>query len=145
MTYNEYKERRKEDTNFGVIRIRYDRIAFENIINKVKQSLFYTIDEKNILYKMLEQMKREDWLLYMAEIYQENQFSFQISDFDKHKRYLVAEVYNELIAQLLANYKDYEEIDYSDIKEWFDGLSINIELLNVIDQKFSKMGVTVKY
>lgn len=145
MTYKEFIRRRQEDPNFGVIKIRYDRIAFDNMINKVKQSLIYTIDEKNTLYRMLEQMKREDWLLYIAEVYHENQFDFLIPNFEKHKCNLVAEVYNELIAQLLTKYTDYEEIDYSDIKDWFDGLTINIELLIALDKKFSEMGVTVKY
>lgn len=145
MTYKEFIRRRQEDPDFCVIKIRYDRTAFDNMINKVKQSLIYTIDEKNTLYRMLEQMKREDWLLYMAEVYHENQFDFQIPNFEKHKSNLVSEVYNELIAQLLDKYTDYEEIDYSDIKEWFDGLTITIELLNLLDRKFSEKGVEVKY
>ena len=145
MTYKEFQRRRQEDPNFSVIKIRYDRIAFDNMINKVKQSLIYTIEEKNTLYRMLEQMKREDWLLYMAEVYHEDQFDFPIPNFEYHKKNLVAEVYNELIAQLLIKYTDYEEIDYSDIKDWFDGLTIDIELLVTLDKKFSEMDVTVKY
>ena len=145
MTYKEFQRRRQEDPNYGAIKIRYDRIAFDNMINKVKQSLIYTVEEKNLLYRMLEQMKREDWLLYMAEVYHEDQFDFPIPKFEYHKKNLVAEVYNELIAQLLIKYTDYEEIDYSDIKDWFDGLTIDIELLVILDKKFSEMDVTVKY
>ena len=29
MTYKEFKKRRQEDPDFGVIKIRYDRIAFD--------------------------------------------------------------------------------------------------------------------
>lgn len=145
MTYKEFKKRRQEDPDFGVIKIRYDRIAFDNMINKVKQSYIYAIDEKNTLFQMIEQMKREDWLLYMAEVYQENQFDFQIPDFEKHKKNLVSEVYSELVSQLLDEYREYEEIFYADIKEWFDGLTINLDLIILLDKKFSEMGVKVHY
>lgn len=145
MTYKEYKRRRQEDPDFGVIKIRYDRIAFANITNRVKQSYIYTTEEKNTLFQMIQQMEHEDWLLYMAEIYQENQFDFHIPNFEKHKKNLVSEVYNELTAQLLDNYRDYEEIFYADIKEWFDGLTINLDFIILLDKKFSEMGVKVHY
>lgn len=145
MTYTELKRRCQENPDFGVIKIRYSPASFDNMIEKVKRSVIYSVEEKNTLFRMLEQMKREDWLLYMAEIYNEKQFDFQIENFEHHKKNLVAEVYNELIAQLLNKYADYEEIWYSDIKEWFYGLTINIELLTILDRHFSEMGVKIQY
>jgi len=145
MTYTEMKRRCQENPDFGVIKIRYSQASFDNMIEKVKQSIIYSVEEKNTLFRMLAQMKKEDWLLYMVEIYNEKQFDFRIENFEQHKKNLVGEVYNELIAQLLNKYADYEEIWYSDIKEWFHGLTINIELLTILDRRFSELGVSILY
>ena len=85
------------------IEIRYDRRAFDSMIEKVKLSIGYSAEEKNYLFKMLEQMKRQDWLLYMVEIYNAEQFDFPIPNFEKLKGYLRTEVYRELLEQLVES------------------------------------------
>ena len=67
------------------IEIRYDRRAFDSISEKIKLSIGYSAEEKNYLFKMLEQMKHQDWLLYMVEIYHADQFDFPIPNFEKLK------------------------------------------------------------
>ena len=63
------------------IEIRYNRKAFDSMMDKVKSSFCYSVEEKNLLTQMLMQMKREDRLLYMVEIYHAEQFDFPILEF----------------------------------------------------------------
>ena len=138
-----YHEREKADNN--IIKVRYTPEAFDSIIEKVKTAISYTIEEKTYLLKMLEQLKRENWLLYMAEIYREDQFDFSIPDFEIYKKYLVTEIYRELLEQLLQSSKDYEDIGFDEIREWFRGMTFDIEFINLIDQKFREINVKIRY
>ena len=127
------------------IKIYYSSKTFDNIMNNVKTSQIYNEEEVNTLLKMITQMKEQDFLLYMVEIYKENLFDFHIEEFDKYKSYLIDEVYNELIQQLLDKYKDYEDVSYSDIRKWFDGMTFDIELINILDQKFKEKNIKIIY
>lgn len=129
----------------GYIEIKYSRSVFDSIIERVKGSIYYSVDEKNCLYSMLNQMKSENWLLYLVEIYEEKSFKFPVKDFEKMKRYLISEVYQELIEQLLDKYSNYEEIQYEEIRNWFYGMTYDIKLINIMDQKFREIGVKVRY
>lgn len=145
MSYEERMRRYRQRPDAGVIKIRYSRKAFDSMMEKVKLSILYTVEEKNVLCKMIQQMREEDWLLYMVEIYKEDQFNFQIYDFDKYRRYIVAEVYNELLAQLLEANKDCEDIGYEEIREWFYGMTFDITMINMIDRKFKEIDVKIRY
>jgi len=127
------------------IKIYYSSKTFDNIMNNVKTSQIYNEEEVNTLLKMITQMKEQDFLLYMVEIYKENLFDFHIEEFDKYKSYLIDEVYNELIQQLLDKYKDYEDVSYSDIRKWFDGMTFDIELINILDQRFKEANIKILY
>lgn len=127
------------------IEIRYSRKAFGSMMEKVKSSFCYSVEEKNLLTQMLMQMKREDWLLYMVEIYHAEQFDFPIPEFEKIKKYLRAEVYRELLDQLVEKYADYEDIGYDEVRKWFDGLTINISILREIDRRLGENGVKIRY
>ena len=127
------------------IEIRYSRKAFDSMMEKVKSSFCYSVEEKNLLTQMLMQMKREDWLLYMVEIYHAEQFDFSIPEFEKIKKYLRAEVYRELLDQLVEKYADYEDIGYDEVRKWFDGLTINISILREIDRRLGENGVKIRY
>lgn len=127
------------------IKIYYSSKTFDNIMNNVKTSQIYNEEEVNTLLKMITQMKEQDFLLYMVEIYKENLFDFHIEEFDKYKSYLIDEVYNELIQQLLDKYKDYEDVSYSDIRKWFDGMTFDIELINILDQRFKEQNIKILY
>ena len=127
------------------IEIRYSRKAFDSMMEKVKSSFCYSVEEKNLLTQMLLQMKREDWLLYMVEIYHAEQFDFPIPEFEKIKKYLRAEVYRELLDQLVEKYADYEDIGYDEVRKWFDGLTINISILREIDRRLGENGVKIRY
>lgn len=127
------------------IEIRYSRKAFDSMMEKVKSSFCYSVEEKNLLTQMLMQMKREDWLLYMVEIYHAEQFDFPIPEFEKIKKYLRAEVYRELLDQLVEKYADYEDIGYDEVRKWFDGLTINISILREIDRRLGENGVKIRY
>lgn len=127
------------------IEIKYSRSAFDSIIERVKRSIYYSVDEKNCLYSMLNQMKSENWLLYLVEIYEEKNFKFLVKDFEKMKRYLISEVYQELIEQLLDKYSNSEEIQYEEIRNWFYGMTYDIKLINIMDQKFREIGVKIRY
>lgn len=133
------------EDDIGYIDILYSRKAFDSMMEKVKSSFCYSVEEKTFLTKMLIQMKREDWLLYMAEIYHENQFDFPIPNFEKLKKYLIAEVYRELLDQLIEANVDYEKISYDEIRKWFAGMSINIAILSEIDRRFCEVGVEIIY
>lgn len=127
------------------IEIRYSRKAFDSMMEKVKSSFCYSVEEKNLLTQMLMQMKREDWLLYMVEMYHAEQFDFPIPEFEKIKKYLRAEVYRELLDQLVEKYADYEDIGYDEVRKWFDGLAINISILREIDRRLGENGVKIRY
>lgn len=127
------------------IEIRYDRRAFDSISEKIKLSIGYSAEEKNYLFKMLEQMKHQDWLLYMVEIYHADQFDFPIPNFEKLKGYLRAEVYRELLEQLVEKCADYEDIGYDEVRKWFYGMTINIAILKEIDQRLREVGVKIRY
>ena len=127
------------------IEIRYSRKAFDSMLEKVKSSFCYSAEEKNYLARMLMQMKREDWLLYMADIYHEEQFDFPIPEFAKLKKYIQAEIYRELIEQLVEKCADYEEIGYNEVRSWFYGMTIDITLLGEIDRRLKEIGVRVQY
>ena len=127
------------------IEIRYSRKAFDSMLEKVKTSFCYSVEEKNYLTQMLTQMKQEDFLLYMVEVYHENLFDFPIPDYEKLKKYLRAEVYRELLDQLVEKYAEYEEVDYTEVRKWFAGLTINIALLREIDRRLSASGVKIIY
>lgn len=127
------------------IEIRYSRKAFDSMMEKVKSSFCYSVEEKNLLTQMLMQMKCEDWLLYMVEIYHAEQFDFPVPEFEKIKNYLRAEVYRELLDQLVEKCADYEDIGYEEVRKWFDGLTINISILREIDRRLGEIGVKIRY
>lgn len=127
------------------IKIYYSSKTFDNMMNNVKTSTIYNEEEINVLLKIITQMKEQDFLLYMVEIYKEDLFNFHIEEFDKYKSYLIDEVYNELIQQLLDKYKDYEDVSYLDIRKWFDGMTFDIELINILDQKFKEKNIKIIY
>ena len=127
------------------IKIYYSSKTFDNMMNNVKTSTIYNEEEKNDLLKIITQMKEQDFILYMVEIYKEDLFNFYIEEFDKYKSYLIDEVYNELIQQLLDKYKDYEDVSYLDIRKWFDGMTFDIELINILDQKFKEKNIKIIY
>ena len=127
------------------IKIYYSSKTFDNMMNNVKTSTIYNEEEKNVLLKIITQMKEQDFILYMVEIYKEDLFNFHIEEFDKYKSYLIDEVYNELIQQLLDKYKDYEDVSYLDIRKWFDGMTFDIELINILDQKFKEKNIKIIY
>ena len=127
------------------IKIYYSIKTFDNMMNNVKTSTIYNEEEKNVLLKIITQMKEQDFILYMVEIYKEDLFNFYIEEFDKYKSYLIDEVYNELIQQLLDKYKDYEDVSYLDIRKWFDGMTFDIELINILDQKFKEKNIKIIY
>jgi len=127
------------------IEICYSRKAFDSMMEKVKSSFCYSVEEKNLLIQMLMQMKREDWLLYMVEIYHAEQFDFPIPEFEKIKKYLRAEVYRELLDQLVEKCADYEDIGYDEVRKWFHGMTINISILREIDRRLGEIGVKIRY
>lgn len=132
-------------SNMAYIEIRYSRKAFDSMMEKVKSSFCYSVEEKNLLIQMLMQMKREDWLLYMVEIYHAEQFDFPIPEFEKIKKYLRAEVYRELLDQLVEKCADYEDIGYDEVRKWFHGMTINISILREIDRRLGEIGVKIRY
>ena len=73
------------------------------------------------------------------------QTDFSIPDFEIYKKYLVTEIYRELLEQLLQSSKDYEDIGFDEIREWFRGMTFDIELINLIDQKFREINVKIRY
>ena len=81
----------------------------------------------------------------MVEIYHAEQFDFPIPEFEKIKKYLRAEVYRELLDQLVEKYADYEDIGYDEVRKWFDGLTINISILREIDRRLGENGVKIRY
>jgi len=127
------------------ITIYYAPETYDNISRRIRTSAEYHGDEKDILLKMLEQMKREQFLLYMVEIYRADLFSFVIPGFNKIKEKLISEVYSELIEQLVDKYKDYENVAFSDLRKWFCGMSVDIALVKELDERLSQCGVEVLY
>lgn len=127
------------------IRIYYNCNTVDNILLNVKNSLFYTPEEKNILYKLLQQTKRDNFLLYSVEIFKQEWFDFETPEFDKYKNYLIKEVYEELIAQVLSEFADYEDVAYGEIRKRFSGMTFDINLINTLDERFSKIGVKIRY
>lgn len=127
------------------IPIHYNENTIDNIILNVKNSLYYNTDEKNCLFKMLDQMEREHFLLYAVEIYDNSLFDFEIIDFEKHKKYLVNEVYRELLEQLIKANIDYEDITYQEVRQWFHGMSIDIDILITIDKQFKEANIKILY
>ena len=71
--------------------------------------------------------------------------TFSIPNFLKIKEFLVTEVYNELICQLINTGKRYEDIGYSEIRDWFYGMTFDIKMINLLDQKFNEIGVRIRY
>lgn len=127
------------------IEICYSRKAFDSMMEKVKSSFCYSVEEKNLLTQMLMQMKCEDWLLYMVEIYHAEQFDFPIPEFEKIKKYLRAEVYRELLDQLVEKCADYEDVGYDEVRKWFHGMTMNISILREIDRRLGEIGVKIRY
>ena len=114
------------------ISIFYNIHTFENIANRVSSSILYRSDEKNNLLKMIKHLERIGFLLYAIEIVKQDDFDFQISEYEKLKHFLISEVYDELIAQLVDEYKDYEEVGYSEIRKRFLGMTFDIQIINRI-------------
>lgn len=127
------------------ITIYYNKDTIDNIVINVKNSLFYSSEEKNYLFKMLNQMKQENFLLYMVEAYSESLFDFKIPDFQKHKKYLIVEVYRELLEQLVIANIGYEDITYPEIRKWFHGMNLNIDIINAIDKRFKEANIKISY
>ncbi len=129
----------------GEIKIFYKYNTVDNILFKVKTSFLYTAKEKNVLCMALQQIKRDNILLYAVEVFTPDMFDVEISEFEKYKAYLISEVYEELIAQVVDEFADYEEVAYDDIRKRFLGMDFDIELINVIDERFSKIGTRIRY
>lgn len=127
------------------IKIYYKRNTVDNILLKVKTSYLYTAEEKNVLCMALQQIKRDDFLLYAVEIFKQDMFGFEIAEFEKYKSYLIKEVYEELITQVVAEFSEYEDVSFGDIRKRFSGMTIDIKLLNVLDERFAKVGVKIRY
>ena len=127
------------------IKIYYKRNTVDNILLKIKTSYLYTTEEKNVLCMALQQIKRDDFLLYAVEIFKQDMFDVEIPEFEKYKSYLVKEVYEELITQVVAEFSEYEDVAFEDIRKRFSGMTIDIKLINVLDERFSKIGVKIRY
>ena len=127
------------------IKIYYKRNTVDNILLKIKTSYLYTSEEKNVLCMALQQIKRDDFLLYAVEIFKQDMFDVEIPEFEKYKSYLVKEVYEELITQVVAEFSEYEDVAFEDIRKRFSGMTIDIKLINVLDERFSKIGVKIRY
>ena len=94
---------------------------------------------------MLIELKEMDFLLYAIEIMEKQVFSFEIPNFSKYKESIIDIVYSELIDQLINEYRDYEDVFYSEIRKHFRGMTFDINLLYTIDRKFNTMGIKVVY
>ena len=70
---------------------------------------------------------------------------FDFYTFEKLKGYLRAEVYRELLEQLVEKCADYEDIGYDEVRKWFYGMTINIAILKEIDQRLREVGVKIRY
>lgn len=125
--------------------VRYHPRTIEKITATVLHSEKYVAEDKVILLKMLEQMRRQDWLLYMVDIYQEAQYDFEIPNYPRFKQFIKDEVYSELIEQFIEMNREYEEVPYGDIPKWFYGMTINIELLTVLDKRLNELDVKIMY
>lgn len=118
------------------IKIFYSQFSYDNIIEKIKCSLVYSDDEKAVLVKMLFNMKHMQFLLYAIDVLRQEDFNCEIYDFERYKKYIVCETYRELIEQFLEKNKDCEEVYYDEIRSWFKGMTIDIELLQILDERF---------
>ncbi len=127
------------------IKIYYKSNIVDNVLMKVRTSCLYTAKEKDVLCMALQQIKRDDLLLYAVEVFAPDMFGFEIPEFEKYKSYLIREVYEELITQVVDEFADYEEVAYDDIRKRFLGMNFDIKLINVIDERFSKIGARIRY
>lgn len=119
--------------------------AYDNIINKIRQNKSYNTKEKEQLVLIMEELKIINYLLYSIEMLEEKDISIEIKDFTKYKSYLIEETYHEIYRQLLEKYKDYKEVDYLDIRKFFNGMTFNIEIINNIDFLFKDYNIIIKY
>ena len=123
----------------------YGPNTYDSLINRVSSLTSATNTDKKILKDMLMTLKEIEFLLYAIEIMKEQIFSFEIPNFSKYKEALIDVVYSELIDQLLNEYRDNEDISYSQIRKHFRGMTFDIYLLYKIDRKFNAMGIKIIY
>jgi hypothetical protein len=119
--------------------------TYDNLVNRSSSFVSCSNTDKNILKKMLIELKEMDFLLYAIEIMEKQVFSFEIPNFSKYKESIIDIVYSELIDQLINEYRDYEDVFYSEIRKHFRGMTFDINLLYTIDRKFNTMGIKVVY
>ncbi|MBQ4584073.1 MAG: hypothetical protein IJA94_04225 [Bacilli bacterium] len=126
-------------------KIYYSKNSYDNIINKIRQNKSYNIKEKEQLILIMKELKNINYLLYSIEILKENDISTEVDNFSKYRAYLIEEIYHEIYRQLLEKYRDYEEVCYSDIRKYFNGMTFNIRIINNIDSLFKDNNIKIKY
>lgn len=127
------------------LQVYYCSNTYDNLVKRSSSFISCSNSDKNILKKMLTELKEIDYLLYAIEIMEKQIFSFEIPNFSKYKEILIDVVYSELIDQLINEYRDNEDVFYSEIRKHFLGMTFDINLLYTIDRKFNAMGIKVVY
>jgi len=127
------------------IKNNYNKSNYDNMINKIKENNFYNKKEKENLIIILEEMKKQNYLLNTIEMLDKKDVLIELNDFEKYKSYLIEEVYHEIYRQLLQTYNNYEEVSYLDIREYFVGMTFNIEIIKNIDDLFKDYNILIKY
>ncbi len=126
-------------------KIYYNENCYDNIMNKIKQNKSYNTKEKEQLILIVEELKNNNYMLYTIEMLEKKDISIVLGDFTKYKTYLIEEVYHEIYRQLLDKYKYYEEVRFLEIRKYFNGMTLNIEIINNIDSLFKDNNIIVKY
>jgi len=127
------------------IKNNYNKSNYDNMINKIKENKSYNKKEKENLIIILEEMKKQNYLLNTIEMLDKKDVLIELNDFEKYKSYLIEEVYHEIYRQLLQTYNNYEEVSYLDIREYFVGMTFNIEIIKNIDDLFKDYNILIKY
>jgi len=114
-------------------KIYYNENCYDNIINKIKQNKSYNTKEKEQLILIVEELKNDNYMLYTIEKLEQKDISIVVDNFNKYRTYLIEEFYHEIYRQLLDKYKNYEEVCFLEIRKFFNGMTLNIEIINNID------------
>ena len=123
----------------------YNKSNYDNMMNKIQENKSYNKKEKENLVIILEEMKKQNYLLNAIEMLDKKDVLIELNDFEKYKSYLIEEVYHEIYRQLLQTYKNYDEVSYLDIRDYFIGMTFNIKIINNIDDLFKEHNITIKY
>lgn len=129
----------------GKIEVYYNENTYDNMKNIISKNKSYNEIEKEQLVMILDELKKQNYILYSIEMLKENDISLKVNNFEKYRTYLIEEVYHEIYRQLLDKYKDYEEISYLDIRKHFIGMTFDIRIINNIDSLFKDYNITIRY